>query len=79
MGYVVEMQEDGAEDEEVWEKTHEKTIRNTEYTVTGLVTGKKYYFRVAAVNINGEGEFSDCCAATEPVERIGKFCIKLQA
>lgn len=73
IGYVLEMQEEGAEDEEVWTKTHEKTLRTTDYIVPGLVTGKKYYFRVAGVNVNGVGEFSDCCSETEPVERIGTF------
>lgn len=79
IGYVLEMQEEGAEDEDVWTKTHEKTLRDTEYTVTGLVTGKKYYFRVAAVNVNGVGEFSDSCAETEPVERIGMCIVYLFA
>lgn len=77
IGYVLEMQEDGVEDEDVWTKTHEKTLRDTEYTVTGLETGKKYYFRVAAVNVNGVGEFSDECTETEPVERIGMLIFKL--
>lgn len=69
LGYVLEMQELGSE---TWTKTHEKTIRNTEYTVTSLTPGKKYCFRVAAVNVNGTGDFSDPCTEVEPVERIGK-------
>lgn len=69
MGYSLEMQESGAEE---WTKVHEKTLRGTEYRVTGLSSGKKYCFRVAGININGTGDFSEPCAETEPVERIGK-------
>lgn len=69
IGYVLEMQELGTEE---WVKTHEKNLRVTEHTVIGLTTGRKYCFRVAAVNVNGAGDFSDPCAEVEPVERIGK-------
>lgn len=69
IGYILEMQEAGAEE---WKKAHEKTLRATEYAVTGLSAGKKYCFRVAGININGTGDFSEPCAETEPVERIGK-------
>lgn len=69
IGYILEMKEVGAEE---WKKAHEKTLRTTEYVVTGLSAGKKYCFRVAGININGTGDFSDPCAETEPVERIGK-------
>lgn len=73
MGYILEMQESGAEE---WKKAHEKTLRTTEYVVTALSAGKKYCFRVAGININGTGDFSEPCAETEPVERIGKLHIK---
>lgn len=74
IGYTLEMQEAGAEE---WTKVHEKMLRGTEYTVTGLSSGKKYCFKVAGININGTGDFSEPCAETEPVERIGKgFTIK---
>lgn len=69
LGYILEMKELGTEE---WIKTHEKTLRVTEHTVTGLITGKKYCFRVAAVNVNGAGDFSDPCTEVEPIERIGK-------
>lgn len=69
IGYTLEMQEAGAEE---WTKVHEKTLRGTEYIVTGLSSGKKYCFRVAGININGTGDFSEPCAETEPVERIGE-------
>lgn len=69
IGYILEMQEAGAEE---WKKVHEKTLRATEYVVTGLSAGKKYCFRVAGININGTGDFSEPCAETEPVERIGE-------
>lgn len=70
IGYVLEMQEAGAEE---WIKVQEKNLRVTEHIVTGLSAGKKYCFRVTAVNVNGMGDFSDPCAETEPVERIGTF------
>lgn len=74
IGYTLEMQEAGAEE---WTKVHEKMLRGTEYTVTGLSSGKNYCFKVAGININGTGDFSEPCAETEPVERIGKrFIIK---
>lgn len=73
MGYILEMQEAGAEE---WTKAHEKTLRNTEHVVTGLTAGKKYCFRVAGININGTGDFSEPCAETEPVERIGESLLK---
>lgn len=69
IGYILEMQEAGAEE---WTKAHDKTLRATEYVVSGLSAGKKYCFRVAGININGTGDFSEPCAETEPVERIGK-------
>lgn len=69
IGYILEVQEAGTEE---WKKAHEKTLRGTEYVVTRLSAVTKYCFRVAGVNINGTGEYSEPCAATEPVERIGK-------
>lgn len=69
IGYILEMQEAGTEE---WKKAHEKTLRVTEFVAAGLSTGKKYRFRVAGINVNGTGDFSEPCAETEPVERIGK-------
>lgn len=69
IGYILEMQEAGAEE---WKKAHEKSLRGTEYVVTGLSATKKYRFRVAGINVNGTGDVSEPCAETEPVERIGK-------
>lgn len=69
MGYVLELQESGAEE---WTKAHDKTLRSTEFTAAGLTAGKKYVFRVAAINFNGTGDFSEPCSETEPVERIGE-------
>lgn len=68
IGYILEMQVAGQEE---WQKAHEKTLRGTEHVVTGLSAATKYHFRVAGVNISGTGDFSDPCAATEPVERTG--------
>lgn len=67
------MQEQSSEE---WTRAHEKNLRTTDYTVTGLTAGKKYFFIVAAVNVNGMGDFSDPCAEVEPVERIGKIPIQ---
>lgn len=68
MGYILEMQESGVEE---WTKAHEKTLRTSEHVVSGLSSSKKYCFRVAGININGTGDFSEACTETEPVERIG--------
>lgn len=49
------------------ETTSVTGIENTHYTVTGLETGDEYFFRVRAVNKQGESEY------TEPVSvTIGK-------
>lgn len=69
IGYILEMQVAGGKE---WKKVHEKTLRGTEYVVTSLSAATKYCFRVAGVNISGTGDFSEPCAATEPMERIGK-------
>ena len=69
IGYILEMQESGAEE---WTKTHEKTLRTSEHVVPALSSGKKYCFKVAGININGTGDFSEACIETEPVERIGR-------
>lgn len=69
LGYVLEMKEDGTEQ---WYRAHTTaTLRNHEYTVTGLKTSQKYRFRVAATNVNGMSEFSESSAEIEPVERLG--------
>ena len=44
--YVVEMSEDG----KTWETINDGENTNTEVTFTGLTNGKKYSFRVAALN-----------------------------
>lgn len=74
IGYILEMQEAGSEE---WKKAHEKTLRGTQYVVTKLSAAIKYHFRVAGINVNGTGDFSEPCAATEPVERIGKATISI--
>uniref|UniRef100_A0A803VFH4 Titin n=1 Tax=Ficedula albicollis TaxID=59894 RepID=A0A803VFH4_FICAL len=69
LGYVLEMKEEGSEQ---WYRAHTTaTLRNAEFTVTGLKTNQKYQFRVAATNVNGMSEFSESSAEIEPVERIG--------
>lgn len=71
LGYVLEMKEEGTEQ---WYRPHTTaTLRNAEFTVTGLKTSQKYQFRVAATNVNGMSEFSESSAEIEPVERIGNL------
>lgn len=71
LGYVLEMKEEGTEQ---WYRPHTTpTLRNAEFTVTGLKTTQKYQFRVAATNVNGMSEFSESSAEIEPVERIGNL------
>lgn len=73
LGYVLEMKEESTEQ---WYRAHtQATIRNAEYTVTGLKTSQKYRFRVAATNKNGLSEYSESSAEIEPVERIGNVKI----
>lgn len=72
IGYILEVKESGTEE---WKKAHEKILRATEYVLAGLSSAKKYCFRVAGININGTGDFSEPCAETEPIERIGKYVI----
>ena len=43
---------------------HNKTVTKTKVTVTGLTSGQRYWFRVAAVNAKGESGWSD------PVSKI---------
>uniref|UniRef100_A0A8C6ZW98 Titin n=1 Tax=Nothoprocta perdicaria TaxID=30464 RepID=A0A8C6ZW98_NOTPE len=71
LGYVLEMKEEGTEQ---WYRPHTTaTLRNAEFTVTGLKTSQKYQFRVAATNVNGMSEFSESSAEIEPVERIAVY------
>lgn len=68
-GYVVEILE---EDSEQWYRATAKPLKTNEYVATGLAANKKYRFRVAALNNNGTGEFSDPSSEVEPLERIGE-------
>ena len=68
-GYVVEILEEGSEQ---WYRATTKVIKTNEYMAAGLIANKKYRFRVAAVNNNGTGEFSEPSNEIEPLERIGE-------
>ena len=54
--YVIEMKEYTASR---WSKATTQTVTETELSVPHLVEGKKYQFRVAAVNKAGQGAFSE--------------------
>jgi len=62
-GYVVEKKEKGTDK---WIKVP-IDVKDNEVTVPGLVEGKEYEFRVAAVNAAGVGEPSDSSGAIEAV------------
>lgn len=68
-GYVVDILEEGIEQ---WYRGTTKALKTNEYVATGLAANKKYSFRVAAINNNGTGEFSEPSAEVEPLERIGE-------
>lgn len=68
-GYVVEILEEGTEQ---WYRATAKSLKTNEYLAAGLAANKKYRFRVAAINNNGTGEFSEPSAEVEPLERIGE-------
>lgn len=68
-GYVVEILEG---DTEHWYRATAKPLKTNEYVAAGLAASKTYRFRVAAINCNGTGEFSEPSAEIEPLERIGE-------
>lgn len=69
-GYFVEILEEGTEQ---WYRANLKALKTTEYVAAGLAVNKKYRFRVAAINNNGTGEFSEPTAEVEPSEKIGMY------
>lgn len=71
-GYVVEILEEGTEQ---WYRATTKALKTNQYIAAGLAANKKYQFRVAAVNSNGTGEFSDPSAEMEPLERVGEWVL----
>lgn len=68
-GYVVEILEEGSEQ---WYRATAKALKTNEYMAAGLAANRKYQFRVAAINSNGTGDFSEPSAETEPLEKIGE-------
>uniref|UniRef100_A0A1I7VVS1 non-specific serine/threonine protein kinase n=1 Tax=Loa loa TaxID=7209 RepID=A0A1I7VVS1_LOALO len=53
LGYVIEKFEKGGND---WTPVKMRLTKSTEATVTGLIEGETYQFRVRAINLAGEGE-----------------------
>uniref|UniRef100_A0A0N5D1Z0 non-specific serine/threonine protein kinase n=1 Tax=Thelazia callipaeda TaxID=103827 RepID=A0A0N5D1Z0_THECL len=60
LGYIIEKFEKSGSD---WVAIKTRLIRGTETTVTGLMEGETYQFRVRAINLAGEGQPS---GSTEP-------------
>ena len=58
LGYILEVAAiDPESDVEEWKTLHKSSyIASTEYTATGLVTGKEYQFRIFSVNDQGKSE-----------------------
>lgn len=71
-GYVVEILEEGIAQ---WYRATAKALKTNEYVAAGLASNKKYKFRVAAINSNGTGEFSEPSAEVEPLEKIGEYVL----
>lgn len=74
VGYVVEVLEEGSEQ---WYRATQKTLKTNLFVAAGLQSNKKYSFRVAGVNSNGTGEFSEPSVEIEPVEKLCKFVFML--
>lgn len=77
-GYIMEILEEGSEQ---WYRATVKPLKTNEYVAAGLAANKKYSFRVAAINNNGTGEFSEASAEVEPLERVGEsesVCVNMR-
>lgn len=61
--YVVQFRQSG----KVWKTFADGASNATTATVTGLTNGKKYFFRVAAVNEIGTGQYSEQSAELIPL------------
>ncbi|KAL8579176.1 hypothetical protein ACOMHN_010760 [Nucella lapillus] len=59
-GYILEKREKG---DKRWTKASLQEVPDNEYTVKGLMEGREYEFRVAAVNAAGIGDFSETTGA----------------
>ncbi|KAI1733007.1 fibronectin type III domain-containing protein [Ditylenchus destructor] len=75
LGYVLEKRESGTT---AWEKAAFGNISDTRYRVTNLTPHHTYEFRVAAVNVAGQGEWSEnsvpivaAASASKPVISMG--------
>ena len=61
-GYTVQYGTKGSRDTKV------SGLKSTEYNLTKLTSSTTYSIKVAAVNINGTGEFRSVTATTQPSE-----------
>lgn len=70
-GYIIEMKDKYSP---LWEKAVETTSANPKATVTGLVEGNDYQFRVIAVNAAGPSAPSDASKVFTAKPRFCKSC-----
>merc|ERR1711972_460010 len=65
-------------DDRVWTKTNIKfQLRVTDFPISGLVSGRKYDFRVSCVDQAGQGKWSTLATPAEPKEMYEKPDIDL--
>lgn len=73
-GYVIEHKKEGTEE---WVKDTPSPLRITEFVVPDLETGKKYHFRISALNTKGAGEPAETQELVEIVERAAEPDLEL--
>lgn len=56
-----------------WERANDEPVSACKFKITGLKENMSYKFRVAAVNLAGNGLFAESKTSVEIAEPIGKF------
>ena len=69
-GYTIEKKETSSTR---WAKANRDTVSETTFTIKDLIEGKKYEFRVAAINKAGTGPFSEPSEPRITKPPYGKF------
>lgn len=67
-GYLVEMR---PTNRSTWSKVGTVDSNTTNLTVTDLLEGTEYYFRVSAINAEGTGQPLDASDTAKPQKKIG--------